>query len=120
MPESSRRSNACTADSRARMIEASLGRLANVPRLASYGRVVRITGLVIEAAGLDVGVGELCRITSLTDGRGVLAEVVRLSRSRRAADAARRTGGRASRGDGHTSKSGPSASTSAQDCLAAC
>jgi FliI/YscN family ATPase len=31
---------------------------------------------VIEATGLDVGVGELCRVTSLTDDRSVLAEVV--------------------------------------------
>jgi FliI/YscN family ATPase len=50
-------------------------RLRDLPRVARYGRVVRITGLVVEALGLDVGVGELCRISSLTDGRTVLAEV---------------------------------------------
>jgi FliI/YscN family ATPase len=50
-------------------------RIAELPRLASYGRVVRITGLVVEAAGIDVGLGEICSISSLSDGRSVLAEV---------------------------------------------
>jgi FliI/YscN family ATPase len=50
-------------------------RVAELPRLASYGRVVRITGLVVEAAGIDVGLGEICSISSLSDGRSVLAEV---------------------------------------------
>jgi flagellum-specific ATP synthase len=51
-------------------------RIADVPRFARYGRVTRVVGLVIEAVGLDVGVGELCRITSLNDDRSLLAEVV--------------------------------------------
>ena len=50
-------------------------RIAELPRLARYGRVVRITGLVVEAVGIDVGLGEICRISSLTEGRSVLAEV---------------------------------------------
>jgi FliI/YscN family ATPase len=50
-------------------------RIAELPRLVSYGRVVRITGLVVEAAGIDVGLGEICSISSLSDGRSVLAEV---------------------------------------------
>lgn len=50
--------------------------LAAVPRLAEYGKVTRVVGLVIEAAGLDVGLGELCRVTALTGDRSVLAEVV--------------------------------------------
>lgn len=50
-------------------------RIADLPRLARYGRVVRITGLVVEAVGIDVGLGEICRISSLTEGRSVLAEV---------------------------------------------
>lgn len=50
--------------------------LAVVPRLATYGKVTRVVGLVIEACGVDVGLGELCRITSLTGDRSVLAEVV--------------------------------------------
>lgn len=40
------------------------------------GRVTRVVGLVIEAAGLDVGLGELCRVTSLSEEKSVLAEVV--------------------------------------------
>jgi flagellum-specific ATP synthase len=51
-------------------------RLADVSRFAQYGRVTRVVGLVIEAAGIDVGLGELCRVTSLTDDRSILAEVV--------------------------------------------
>jgi FliI/YscN family ATPase len=53
-----------------------VGVLDQVPRLTSYGRVTRVVGLVIEAAGLDVGLGELCRVTSLGGDRSVLAEVV--------------------------------------------
>ena len=50
-------------------------RIADLPRFARYGRVVRITGLVVESVGIDVGLGEICRISSLTEGRSVLAEV---------------------------------------------
>ncbi|WP_345785262.1 FliI/YscN family ATPase [Roseisolibacter sp. H3M3-2] len=44
--------------------------------MVSYGKVTRVVGLVIEATGLDVGLGELCRVTSLAGDRSVLAEVV--------------------------------------------
>jgi FliI/YscN family ATPase len=50
-------------------------RISELPRLVAYGRVVRITGLVVEATGIDVGLGEICSISSLSDGRSVLAEV---------------------------------------------
>ena len=50
-------------------------RMADVNRFATYGRVVRIAGLVIEAVGLDVGMGALCRVQALGDSRAVLAEV---------------------------------------------
>ena len=50
--------------------------IADTPRFDRFGRVTRVIGLVIEATGIDVGVGELCRVTSLTDDRSVLAEVV--------------------------------------------
>ena len=53
-----------------------VARLAGVPRFASHGRVTRVVGLVIEASGLDVGLGELCRVTSLNDAHSTLAEVV--------------------------------------------
>jgi len=58
------------------MLDALIDRISDVPRLGSLGRVTRIVGLVIEASGLEVGLGELCRITNLIDSRSVLAEVV--------------------------------------------
>lgn len=58
------------------MLDALLDRAAAVTPLEQMGRVKRIVGLVIEAAGVDVGLGELCRVTSITGERSVLAEVV--------------------------------------------
>lgn len=58
------------------MLESLLERVANTPRFDRYGRVTRVVGLVIEATGVDVAVGELCRVTSMTDDRSILAEVV--------------------------------------------
>jgi flagellar biosynthesis/type III secretory pathway ATPase len=63
------------------MLEAMLDRIAATSRFDRYGRVTRVVGLVIEATGLDVGVGELCRVTSLTDDRSILAEVVGFNES---------------------------------------
>ena len=51
-------------------------RIGTLPRIARLGRVTRVVGLVIEAAGLDVGLSELCRVTSLAENKSVLAEVV--------------------------------------------
>lgn len=45
-------------------------------RFATYGRVTRVVGLVLEATGVEVGLGSLCRITSHSRDRSVLAEVV--------------------------------------------
>jgi FliI/YscN family ATPase len=61
---------------RSAVADALIARLAGVPRFARYGRVVRVVGLVIEAVGLEVGLGELCRVTSLNEDRSILAEVV--------------------------------------------
>ena len=62
------------------MVSSSLAtltdRVPRVPRLRPLGRVTRIVGLVIEATGLELGMGSLCRVTSLSDDRSVLAEVV--------------------------------------------
>jgi flagellum-specific ATP synthase len=58
------------------MLDSLARRVADVPRLMRLGRVTRVVGLVIEASGLEVGLGELCRVTSLVDDRSVLAEVV--------------------------------------------
>ncbi|MDB4917288.1 MAG: ATPase, FliI/YscN family [Gemmatimonadetes bacterium] len=51
-------------------------RLTAAPRLVAHGRVTHIVGLIAEATGIDVGLGELCRITSMNEDRSVLAEVV--------------------------------------------
>ncbi|MEP6733521.1 MAG: FliI/YscN family ATPase [bacterium] len=50
--------------------------LSTAPRLAAQGRVTHIVGLIAEASGIDVGLGELCRISSMNEDRSVLAEVV--------------------------------------------
>ncbi|MCA9737731.1 MAG: FliI/YscN family ATPase [Gemmatimonadota bacterium] len=58
-------------------VEAMIERVADVPRYAVAGRTTRVVGLVIEATGLeDVALGELCRVTSLSDEHSVLAEVM--------------------------------------------
>ncbi len=51
-------------------------RLTDVDRFATYGRVTRVVGLVLEATGLEAGLGALCRVTSHSRDRSVLAEVV--------------------------------------------
>jgi len=58
------------------MVEALLRRIEAAPRFSHYGRVTRVVGLVIEAVGLDVAMGELCQIKSLNNPSAVLAEVV--------------------------------------------
>jgi FliI/YscN family ATPase len=55
---------------------AMLSRLQASDRLASYGRVTRVVGLVLEATGVEAGLGALCRITSHSRDHSVLAEVV--------------------------------------------
>jgi FliI/YscN family ATPase len=51
-------------------------RLERLERFAVAGRVTRVVGLVVEATGIEAGLGTLCRITSHTRDRSVLAEVV--------------------------------------------
>src|SRR5690606_19891099 len=58
------------------MLETLIRRIDQVPRFASYGRVTRVIGLVIEAVGLDPALGELCRISSLNGRHSLLAGVV--------------------------------------------
>lgn len=53
-----------------------LERMESSERFAAYGRVNRIVGLVLEATGLEVGLGALCRVTSHSRDHSVLAEVV--------------------------------------------
>ena len=58
------------------MLDAMTDRFAHCERFGAYGRVTRVVGLVVEATGIDVGLGSLCRITSHSRDRSVLAEVV--------------------------------------------
>ena len=57
-------------------LDALTDRLGRAERFAPYGRVTRVVGLVVEATGIDVGLGSLCRITNHARDRSVLAEVV--------------------------------------------
>jgi type III secretion protein N (ATPase) len=50
-------------------------RLATLPTLERRGRVVAAMGTTIRATGLDVGIGDYCRITA-ADGRALAAAVV--------------------------------------------
>lgn len=56
--------------------EALAARAGAVKRFVEYGRTTRVVGLVIQAVGVDVALGELCRVQSLTHDASVLAEVV--------------------------------------------
>ena len=58
------------------MIETLVNRVESVPRLAVFGRTQRVVGLVVEASGMDVALGELCRVRPTSDGHTVLTEVV--------------------------------------------
>ena len=57
------------------MVDALIEKVEGTGRFVRYGRVTRVVGLVIEATGLTIGVGELCRIQSLTGDHTLLAEV---------------------------------------------
>jgi FliI/YscN family ATPase len=61
---------------RAESVDELLERVERGDRFATYGRVTRVVGLVLEATGVDVGLGSLCRITSHSGDSSVLAEVV--------------------------------------------
>ncbi|MCG8467539.1 MAG: FliI/YscN family ATPase, partial [Gemmatimonadetes bacterium] len=69
-------SEAPTADAAMPGPELLLERIAGCDAFASYGRTTSVVGLVIQATGLDVSLGELCRVTSFSDASTVLAEVV--------------------------------------------
>lgn len=59
------------------MIDAPLlDRIRGVPRVVHYGRATKMVGLVVEGVGLDVALGDLCRIRGTRGGASVLAEVV--------------------------------------------
>jgi flagellum-specific ATP synthase len=58
------------------MIEALRAQVRATPSARRLGRVTGITGLIIESEGPNVGLGELCLITSDRDKISVNAEVV--------------------------------------------
>jgi flagellum-specific ATP synthase len=81
MAVSTRASSDCTGVCRGALPDMMLqrellDRITDAPRLQSFGRVSRIVGLTIEVSGLEMGLGELARITNTSDDRSVLAEVV--------------------------------------------
>lgn len=58
------------------MVESLLERVRRVKPFAEYGRVTRVVGLVIEVVGVDLALGEVCKIESFSRSKSVLAEVV--------------------------------------------
>jgi flagellum-specific ATP synthase len=58
------------------MIETLAHDVETVPRLVTFGRTTRVVGLVVEATGMDVALGELCRIRATRGTETVLTEVV--------------------------------------------
>lgn len=58
------------------MIQALRTQVRATPAVRRIGRVSGITGLIIESEGPNVGMGELCTISSEKNGVSVLAEVV--------------------------------------------
>jgi FliI/YscN family ATPase len=58
------------------MLEGLVRRIEAVDRFTTLGRTTRVVGLVIEATGVDCGMGELCRVRATRAAHSVLAEVV--------------------------------------------
>ena len=52
------------------------GQVQQAPTFSRYGRVASISGLIVESAGPNVGLGELCVLRSQRNAFEVLAEVV--------------------------------------------
>ena len=57
-------------------LERMHSRIADLTPQVKVGRVVQVTGLVIESEGPDLGLGELCTISSERTGNIIEAEVV--------------------------------------------
>src|SRR6202034_4216966 len=62
-------------------LEAAVGRLAKVPPPVVAGRLTRMVGLTLEAAGCQAAVGDRCEIVSV-DKERIEAEVVGFSGDR--------------------------------------
>ena len=57
-------------------------KLLNVNTMNLSGTVSRATSMLIESLGPEVHVGELCRLTTHSGGKSVLAEVVGFKRQK--------------------------------------
>jgi flagellum-specific ATP synthase len=58
------------------MIESLVQRIETIPRFQIMGSTTRVVGLVVEATGMDVALGELCRVRATRGEHTTLAEVV--------------------------------------------
>ncbi|HHL72167.1 MAG TPA: flagellum-specific ATP synthase FliI, partial [Bacteroidetes bacterium] len=58
------------------LLDKMLQTLPNLNTVQSTGRVLRITGTLIEASGPAAGVGELCRIATSGGSEPCMAEVI--------------------------------------------
>jgi flagellum-specific ATP synthase len=58
------------------MIEALRSQVRSLPAVRRLGHVTGVTGLIIESEGPNVGLGELCRLSSDRENFSVIAEVV--------------------------------------------
>lgn len=58
------------------LLESMRSQVRNAPSVRRLGKVIGITGLIIESEGPNVGLGELCRIRSDREHFDVMAEVV--------------------------------------------
>jgi flagellum-specific ATP synthase len=57
-------------------VAAVLERVRRVRNFVARGRVVQVTGLIIESEGPTAAIGDICRITSPRNEHSILAEVV--------------------------------------------
>jgi FliI/YscN family ATPase len=58
------------------LVDSLVPKIDAVDRFATLGRTTRVVGLVVEATGVDVALGELCRVRPRQGSASVLAEVV--------------------------------------------
>ncbi len=57
-------------------LKARLANLNRCPAWEAYGKVVRLTGTLVEAEGVQAALGDLCRIYPVTGDSPIIAEVV--------------------------------------------
>ncbi|MFP5212805.1 MAG: FliI/YscN family ATPase [Acidobacteriota bacterium] len=60
----------------------ALERVAKAPAWDTYGKVIQLTGNLIEAEGLQTALGDICKIHSPEGGEPIYAEVVGFERKR--------------------------------------